>query len=277
MQNEQNDNAQILQQFVDKELEQISPLEKVSIDLKQRVDATQIRTDEELAEAVKLRKEITGHISGTGKFRLDLTRPLDKVKEQFIAGERKVLAPAEEAKTDLGKKIMAYEEVKAEAARKEQARIDEIISHFGVREALNTKKITPIDTRGAELKAYYAALPEADQEIPQIKLAFTQAINELLETRQILSKAKEDEAAAERARLTRKANEAEAAAAVQAEAKAAPKAPKTGIKMVRKITITDPAAVPRQYCEPNMQMIRDALDAGVKEIAGVTVTMERSF
>lgn len=275
MQNEQNDNAQILQQFVDKELEQISPLEKVSIDLKQRVDATQIRTDEELAEAVKLRKEITGHISSTGKFRLELTRPINKVVDQFIAGERKVLAPAEEAKTDLGKKIMAYEEVKAEAARKEQARIDEIISHFGVREALNTKKITPIDTRGAELKAYYAALPEADQEIPQIKLAFTQAINELLETRQILSKAKEDEAAAERARLTRKANEAEAA--VQAEAKSAPKAPKTGIKMVRKITITDPAAVPRQYCEPNMQMIRDALDAGVKEIAGVTVTMERSF
>lgn len=271
------DNENTLQQFVDTQLEQISPLEKVSIDLKTRAEGTQIRTDEELAEAVKLRKEITGHISSTGKFRLELTRPLDKVKDQFITGERKVLAPAEEAKSTLGQKIMAYEEVKAEAARKEQARIDEIITHFEVREALNTKKITPIDTRGAEIKAYYAALPETDQEIPQVKLAFTQAINQLLETRQILSKAKEDEAAAERARLTRKANEAEAAAAVQAETKAAPKAPKTGIKMVQKVTLVDPLLVPREYCEPNMAMIREAVANGVKEIPGISITMERSF
>ena len=271
------DNENTLQQLVDTQLEQISPLEKVSIDLKTRAEGTQIRTDEELAEAVKLRKEITTHISGTGKFRLDLTRPLDAVKQQFIDGERKVLAPAEEAKSTLGEKIMAYEEVKAEAARKEQARIDEIITHFSVREALDTKKITPIDTRGAEIKAYYAALPETDQEIPQIKLAFTQAINQLLEARQILSKAKEDAAAAERARLTRKANEAEAAAAVQAEAKAAPKAPKTGIKMVQKVTRVDPLLVPREYCEPNMTMIREAVANGVTEIPGVSIPMERSF
>lgn len=277
MPTEQNDNAQLLQQFVDKELEQISPFEQVSIDLKTRAEGTQIRTDEELAEAVKLRKEITGHISSTGKLRLELTRPINKVVDQFIAGERKVLAPAEEAKSTLGQKIMAYEEVKAEAARKEQARIDEIIGHFTVREALNTKKITPIDTRGAEIKAYYAALPEADQEIPQIKLAFTQAINQLLETRQILSKAKEDAAAAERARLTRKANEAEAAAAVQAEAKTAPKAPKTGIKMVTKVTLVDPLLVPREYCEPNMAMIREAVANGVTEIPGISITQERSF
>lgn len=110
-----------------------------------------------------------------------------------------------------------------------------------------------------------------------MKLAFTQAINQLLETRQILSKAKEDEAAAERARLTRKANEAEAAAAVQAETKAAPKAPKTGIKMVQKVTLVDPLLVPREYCEPNMAMIREAISNGVKEIPGISITMERSF
>ena len=111
MPTEKNDNA-LLQQFVDTELEQISPLEQKSIELKAKADSTNVEDDKGLAEAVKLRKEITTHITSTGKLRLEITRPLDNVKAQFIEGERRVLAAAEEAKTDLGKKIMTYEEHK---------------------------------------------------------------------------------------------------------------------------------------------------------------------
>lgn len=273
---EKNDN-QLLQQFVDTELEQISPLEKTSIELKTRADQANVDSDTALAEAVKLRKEITSHITSTGKLRLEITRPLDNVKAQFIDGERKVLAAAEEAKSSLGKKIMAYEEQKAEEARKEAARIDEIISHFNVSEAIRSKKITVIDERGKELKAYYGELIEQDQEVPRLKLAFTQAINELLETRSILSKAQVDEAQAARDKAIRKAKEIEAAAAVQVETKKAVAAPKTGVRTRQVITITEPALVPREYCEPNMTMIRSAVEAGVLNIPGVTITNERSF
>lgn len=271
-----NDN-EILQQFVDTELVQLSPIEEKSIELKAKADSTNVQDDTSLAEAVKLRKEITSHITGTSKLRLEITRPLDNVKDQFIQGERRVLAVAEVAKTELGKKIMAYEEQKAEQARKEAARIADIISHFSVDEALRTKKITPIDERGKELKKFYSELAEADQENPQVKLAFTQAINELLETRSILSKAQVDEAQAARDKAIRKAKEIEAQAEVQSETKKAVAAPKTGVRMRNVVTITDPAAVPREYCDPNITRIREALEAGVTSIPGVTVTQERSF
>ncbi len=273
----QKNDSEILQQFVDTELVQLSPLEQKSIELKAKADSTDVQDDKSLAAAVALRKEITTHITSTGKLRLDITRPLDNVKAQFIEGERRVLEQAEAAKTDLGKKIMDYEAVKAEEARKEQARIDEIISHFDVSEAVRSKKITLIDERGAALKAFYGELMETDQEIPRLKLAFTQAINELLETRSILSKAQVDEAQAARDKAIRKAKEIEAAAAVQSETKRSVAAPKTGVRTRQVITITDPAAVPREYCDPNMTLIRSAIEAGVTVIPGVTITNERSF
>jgi len=272
---EKND-SEILQQFVDTELVQLTPIEQKSIELKAQADKTNVDDDASLADAVKLRKEITSHITGTAKLRLDITRPLDNVKAQFIEGERRVLEQAEVAKTELGKKIMTYEEEKAERARKEAARIDQIITNFSVAAALQTKKITPIDERGKELKAFYGELPEADQENPRVKLAFTQAINELLETRAILSKAQVDADQAARDKAFRKAKEIEATAAVQSETKKAVAAPKTGVRMRQVITVTDALMVPREYCEPNMALIRSAIEAGVT-IPGVTVTQERSF
>ena len=272
-----NDN-EFLQQFVDTELVQISPLEQKSLELKAQADSTTVEDDKSLAAAVKLRKEITTHITSTGKLRLEITRPLDNVKAQFIEGERRVLEQAEVAKADLGKKIVTYEEEQAEIARKEQARIDEIIGHFDVSEAVRSKKITVIDERGAALKAYYGELMETDQEIPRLKLAFTQAINELLETRSILSKAQVDEAQAARDKAIRKAKELEASAAVESEQRHEAKAaPKTGTRVRQVITITSPADVPRAYCEPDMKLIREAIEAGVKDIPGVTVTEEKSF
>lgn len=273
---QKNDN-EILQQFVDTELVQLSPIEEKSIELKAQADSTNVQDDASLAEAVKLRKEITSHITGTAKLRLDITRPLDNVKAQFIEGERRVLEQAEVAKSELGKKIMDYEEIKAEEARVEAARVQAIVTQFTADEAVRRKKITLIDARGKELKDIYAALPEAYQEIGSVKLAFTQAINELLETRSILSKAQVDEAQQARDKAIRKAKEIEAAAAVQSETKKAVAAPKTGVRMRNVVTITDPAAVPREYCDPNITRIREALEAGVASIPGVTVTQERSF
>lgn len=273
---EKNEN-EFLQQFVDSELVQISPLEAKSLQLKAEADKINVGDDTELAAAVKLRKEITSHITSTGKLRLDITRPLDNVKAQFIEGERRVLEQAEVAKSDLGKKIVNYEDIKAKAAAAEAARIDAIISNFNVSEALRTRKITPIDERGKELKAFYGELAEADQENPRVKLSFTQAINELLETRSILSKAQVDEAQAARDRAIRKAKEIEQAAAVQSETKKVVAAPKTGVRTRQVITVTDPSLVPREYCDPNITTIRAAIDAGVTEIPGVTITEERTF
>lgn len=273
----QNENPE-LQKFVDSQIADILPIEQTSIELKAKADGTNVDSDETLTEAVKLRKEITSHISSTAKKRLEMTRPLDNVKDQLIAGERRVLAPAEEAKSSLGQKIMSYEEAKAEAARKEQARVDAIISNFAVSGAIQTKKITNIDERGKDVKEYYAHLPEADQQLPQIKLAFTKAINDLLDARAILSKAQVDADQAERDRLTRNAAEIEAAAEVEsAERQQAKSAPKAGIKTVTRFRVVNHLVVPREYCLVDQALIRAAIAGGVTEIPGVEIYQERSF
>jgi len=43
------------------------------------------------------------------------------------------------------------------------------------------------------------------------------------------------------------------------------------IRRVWTFEVTDPAAVPREYCAPDPKLIREAVKAGVREIAGVNV------
>lgn len=265
-----------LQSYADSTVELMSPIKKESSELKTEAEALQITDANSLKAGVELRKRAVKHIKVTGDRRMEFTRPLQEVTKQLIAGERDVLEPAEEAKSIIGKKIMDYEAEQERLAAIERDRIRDIISNFGTNDAVYSKKVTNIDERGKEIKDFYAQLPETDQENPDVKLAFTQAINRLLEARDVLSRAQVDEAERAKAQAQRDAAELQA----RAEAEATPKTveqPKTGARTVTKFEVTDASAVPRIYCMPVDSLIREAIKNGATDITGVRIYQERSF
>ena len=278
MANDTNELDSNLQIYADHSVELMSPIKKQSQDMHDKAEKLTITDAATLKVAVDLRKEVVKHINTTDNYRKEYTRPLDQVTAQLIAGQRDVLAPAEDAKAIVGKKIMAYEEEQERIEAAERARIAVIIDSFTTGEAVHSNKVTAIDERGKAIKAAYAALPEADQQNPDIKLAFTQAVNRLLEARDILSRAQVDEAERAKAQAERDAAELKA----KHEAETAPRAaaapqPKTGSKTVTKFAVEDESAVPRIYLSVNESAIREAIRAGATEIPGVRIYQERSF
>lgn len=265
-----------LQLYTDSTVASFSPIKKESFDMQAEAEALEITDDATLQQGLDLRKKVVKHINSTEDRRMEYTRPLKQVTDQLIAGQRDVLAPAEDAKTIVGKKIMEYQAEQERLAAIERERVSVIIAAMTTNEAVSSKKITLIDARGAELKAHYAELSEADQNNVDIKLAFTQAINRLLEARDILSRAQVD--AAEQAKAQAQRDAAELSARHEAEvAPAAAPAPKTGVRMVTKFEVTAPDAVPREYCSVNDSLIRQAIAAGTADIPGVRIYQERSF
>jgi len=267
-----------LQTYADHSVELMSPIKKESTDMKDEAEKLKITDAATLKAALDLRKKVVKHINTTDDYRKQYTRPLDEVTKQLISGQRDVLAPAEEAKTIVGEKIMDYEAEQERLAKIERDRVSTIIAGYTTQEAVNSRKIKVIDERGAELKAAYGSLCQEDQQNVEIKLAFTEAINRLLDTRDVLSRAQVDEAERAKQQAERDAE----ALKVRHEAETTPKAtaapqPKTGVKMVTKFAITDPGAVPREYCSVNESLIRQAIAAGVTEIVGVSIYKERSF
>ena len=265
-----------LQSYADSTVELMSPIKKESAELKAEAEALEITDAETLKAGVDLRKKAVKHIKVTGDRRMDFTRPLQEVTKQLIAGERDVLEPAEEAKSIIGKKIMDYEAEQERLAEIERQRIAQIVEQFNVSGVVYSKKITLIEQRGKELKDFYGKLPEVDQENPTVKLEFTQAVNRLLEAKDILSRAQIDDAERAKAQAQRDAAEVQA----RAEAEAAPKVvdqPKTGARTVTKFEVTNSSLVPRIYCMPVDSLIREAIKNGVTDIAGVRIYQERSF
>lgn len=267
-----------LQLYAERSVLEMSPIKRDSDDMKDKAQALEITDAASLRTGLDLRKLVVKHINTTADLRKQYTRPLDQVTKQLIAGESAVLTTAEEAKTIIGNKIMEYEAEQERIAGVERERIAGIIATFTTAEAVSTKKITLIDGRGAELKKSYGELPVADQQDVSIKLAFTQAVNRLLEAREILSRAYVDDEEQTKAQHQRQADELTA----QREADTASKAtvassPKTGVKMVTKFTIIRADQVPHQYCIPSDPLIRQAIAVGVTEIPGVNIYKERSF
>lgn len=266
-----------LQQYTDSTVALMSPIKTESFDMKAEAKALEITDAETLKAGIELRKKVVRHINTTDDRRKEYTRPLDQVTKQLIAGQRDVLEPAEEAKTIVGKKIMDYEAEQERLAKIERERVAAIIATMTTGEAIATKKVTAIDERGAELKKYYSELSESDQNNGEIKLAFTQAINRLLEARDILSRAQVDADKQAAAKAQREAEELEARKEADAEQRTVLDKPKTGVKMVTKFNITDMNAVPREFCVPSDSLIRQAIAAGATQIAGVNIYKERSF
>lgn len=66
-------------------------------------------------------RRIDGHKKGIERARLELTRPIDALKAQVIEAERQATAPLEEARADLGKRLLVVENrIRAERAEAER-------------------------------------------------------------------------------------------------------------------------------------------------------------
>lgn len=265
-----------LQQYVDSQVATISPFKVRSLELLEQANSQEV-TDAATAKwAVALRKLITAHCTDVKNKRLGITRNFDAVKSQFIAAEKDVLEPAEEALKNIGDKILAYQEEQERIAREEAARVAEIEKKFSTN-AASYRTLKACDERGAELKHIFSELPEGDQKNAQIKLAFTTAINALLTRKDQISTAEKDEAEQARLAAQRKREQMAAEAEAAKQARQAKPEVKTGVKTKMVFTVTNPALVPRSFCEPSDKLIREAIANGLREIPGVEIREERSF
>ncbi|MBI5117617.1 hypothetical protein HZA56_14160 [Candidatus Poribacteria bacterium] len=292
---------------------EISPFLIKSQDLKARAEAQTVTNEREAAAAVALKKEITGHRKLVQDTRLDITRQFDEVKKAIMTKEAEILLPLDEGQTDLGQKILTYQEEQERIAREERERVEKIVLRvtLSVSDTYRFKTVDEVQDEGERFKKLYGELKTEDQKLPDVKAAFTVSINRLqdrkaylieqeeqrIEREKLEAQRKEQSEAqakidaekaanerkarqieAEKERLERekqrKADEEEAEAARKKRESEEKNRVKTGARTVTKFEITDPLIVPREYCEPVEKLIRAAIAEG-KTVEGVRVWTEK--
>lgn len=294
---------------------EISPFLVKSNELKARAESQVVTNEREAAAAVALKKEITGHRKLVQDTRLDITRQFDDVKKAIMNKEAEILLPLDEGQTELGQKILTYQEEQERIAAEERERVEKIVQRvtLTVSDTYRFKTVDEVQDEGERFKKLYSELKPDDQKLPDVKAAFTVSINRLQDRKAYLieqeeqriereklekqrkeqseaqAKIDEEKAAnerksrqiqAEKDRLERekqrKADEEAAEAARKAQEKADKNKVKTGARTVTKFEVTDPLLVPREYCEPVDKLIRVAVAEG-KTIEGVRVWTEKAI
>lgn len=266
-----------LQAYVDTQVAEISPYLIKSNALLSEAKTLKVSDVKSAKEAVNTRKQITAHKKLVADTRKEITRQFDEVKKQFIAAERDVLAPAEEAQEIIQSKLLEFERIEAEKRAAEEKRVAEVIAYLGTESFTHIEDEAKVEDVLQDLEDKYAELPEDDQTHPEIKLAYSNrkaAILEHLDELMLGVDTDDAEVATNKADL----EDAALAAELKAKAEEASK-PKMRIKTVTRFEITDPQLVPRELCEPSDKLIRQLLKQGVPEveIPGVRVWQERSF
>lgn len=300
-----------LDKFEEKMLKEVSPLEKRSVELREKASLQVVEDDSTLAKAVALKKEINAHSKFIKDSRMALTRPLDDMKKLILSKESEVTLPLDKAKADISDKILAYEEEQERIRQAEIDRVDDIVDSLKVGVwNLNTPK--EVDTEGKRIKDLFTKLSTKDADNADIKLAFRSSVDALTtrktnleeEERQKAERerlAKEAEKqSAERAKLERdraeiedrerklkadqerqqremerQALEDEAQKKRKEEESAAKLRPKANIATITEFEIESPHLVDRKYCSPDSVKIRQAIKDGETEIAGVSIFQTR--
>ena len=296
-----------LQQFEEKMLKEVSPLEVKSIELLEKATLQTVTDDLTLAKAVALKKEINAHSKFIKDSRLSLTRPLDDMKKLILSKESEVILPLDKAKADISDKILTYEEEQERVRQIEMDRINLILDNLRVA-VWDYATVTDVDTKGKQLKESFSKLNPSDQDNATIKLQFRESVDALT-TRK--SNIEEDERQkVERERLAKEAEkqsadraklEKERAAIEEQERKiqaekdrqqrelerqeferqaeekrktdiATEKArPKANISTRTDFEIEIPSRVDRLYCSPDPVKIRQAIKDGVIELEGIRI------
>ncbi len=280
----------------DGSLEEISPLMARSLDLQKQAEEIIVTDTESLKQAIDIKKQITAYRKEVQDKRLEITRPINDVVSQFITKEKEITLPLDKGQTAIGEKVMEYEREQERIRREEEERVSKIVERFTVTQD-QVYKLSNVDTvqdEGERFKKLYGELPDADQKLPAVKLAFTESINRLADRRQYLiekaereaeaarlaeiskqqdaeraeleaqrlaNEKKEREIAAEKERMEReaqrKADEDAAEAARKEQEKADKTRVKTGVRMTIQFEIGNDMLVPRSLCEPSDKLIRE--------------------
>lgn len=284
----------------DGSLEEISPLMARSLDLQKQAEEIIVTDTESLKQAIDIKKQITAYRKEVQDKRLEITRPINDVVSQFITKEKEITLPLDKGQTAIGEKVMEYEREQERIRREEEERVSKIVERFTVTQD-QVYKLSNVDTvqdEGERFKKLYGELPDADQKLPAVKLAFTESINRLADRRQYLiekaereaeaarlaeiskqqdaeraeleaqrlaNEKKEREIAAEKERMEReaqrKADEDAAEAARKEQEKADKTRVETGVRMTIQFEIDNDMLVPRSLCEPSDKLIREYIQS----------------
>lgn len=287
---------------------EISPFQQRSNELFDKASRQEVTDEVTLATAVAIKREITGHRTLVKEARLSITRRIDDVKKAIMNKEAEVLLPLDKAQSELGDKILTYQEEQERIRRAEQERVDNQKARVTFSDVYGLKTVEDVDAKGEQIKGIYAKMSDADQKNAEIKLAFTETINRLsdrkaylieqeeqrkererleaeaakqseerakIEAEKAAAAEKERKIEAEKERLERekqrKADEEAAEKERQERERAEKNQVKAGVRTVTTFEITNPDEVPREYCVPSEPLIRAAIKEG-KTVPGVTVS-----
>lgn len=241
---------------------QVAEVERQVASARTQAEAIQVRTPEEADVAAQLLQDIARRKKAAEKERKELTAPLDETKRRIMQKFRDAMAPFDEVDEVVRGKVGVYEaeqdrirkaeEERLEAERLERERIANEAREKQEAEAREKREQAQKEEREAE-EERQKAKNEADREAAE-KLA--------AEAREKAQEAQTAEAAI--ASLP----EVQLPRAV-VEAPVKPEGIST--RKVWKHTVTDPAAVPRQFLVVDEKAIRQAIRDGVREIPGVEI------
>jgi len=121
-----------LEKFITGELQTLSPLEELSIELKEKAEAVKISNGYTYTNAKAIRRELVTHRTTVKDMRLTFTRKLDNLKDQFIKKQDLVLQPSIAGEALIKEKILIYEADVQRRKDVELARIAAILARFEV-------------------------------------------------------------------------------------------------------------------------------------------------
>lgn len=267
---------------------EISPLQATSVALYEKAKGQAVTSQQTMAAAVAIKKQITAHRTMVNQTRLGITRQFDAVKKAIMDKEAEVLDPLDKAQAEIGSKILAYEEELAREREEEQIRVNALVQAVSVGDLYSLTTVTQINSQGAKIKEAYAKMPPEDRNNGEVKLAFTQSINRLTERKDELvaaaSEAKisaEQKKAAEAERKEREAEEQRASQAAYEERVAREREEKSkvkaGVRTVTEVEVENADLVPRAFCSPDLVKVRAAVKAHADDelfsIPGIKITV----
>ncbi len=273
-------NEAMLHQYVETQVATISPFKVKSEALKKDVEALVLDSPEAVENAKKLRKEIIAHENLVEGERKAITGQFDAVTKSLITLQRDVLAAAVEAKAELGKKVIAYEDELEKQAIAEKQRVQKILEAFVNNDGVSIGQIRSlkdlaayeekIEGRVTNMKPEHAAMPQMISMIADIRTAIAERRDTIRRIDQESNEAKQND-------LQRQADQARAAKEAKAAEKAvAPAVVKTGSRTRMTFQIVNPDQVPRELCVPSEKLIREYINENNSEhLDGVLIKRER--
>lgn len=224
----------------------MSKLEKDGKNLLIKVEKLEIVTAEDLTKASEYLSESNKIIKSMSDLRLSITRVIDGRKNDIMTKEKERVAPANDSKTIVQKKILEYNQKLQEIQRKKdeelKAREDALKK---AQEEAEAKAKEEADKKAREDAERIANL-DNPEDIAQIQNeAMLRDFKAQKEKEEADKKAKEE---ADNLALEKEAQKLNATATKV-----------KGLIKTLKIEVTDPDLVPREFCMPDESKIRDTV------------------